>query len=506
MFRFPGVPAPHGGVTYPATVRALSQDKEGTMWVGTNSGVYRFDPVNNVYHSVIDEQKWHSEFHAIESAGSGFLWIASNVHGLLKLDVNRKEVVRQYRDIDGLANNCVYDIVIDNEGILWLSTNMGLSRFDPVTETFRNYDHSDGIQHNEFSGGGGTLTPSGWIYFGCADGLTAFRPDHMKDNPFPPKVLITQLSLFNKPVGIVPSAVPLADSLPMRISASDSTYSMPIDISFVQNLELDYDQNFLQFDFVAFHYASPGKNTYAYMMEGLEEKWNEAGTRRNATYTNIPPGEYTFRVKAANSDGVWNEEGKFIHITIHPPWWETVWFRILAVAAIIAGLVGFFRYRTGALRRQKLALELTVRERTTEVVRQKHMIEEKQKEIIDSINYAQRIQRALLAGDKVMEKHLGEHFVLFRPKDIVAGDFYWGTPVSDGFLFITADCTGHGVPGAFMSLLNINKLSETILEKKITQPDLVLNLCRPGAVHRVHSIPILRSEKVTTAWIVSSSS
>jgi len=476
----------HGGITYPSIVRSMSQDIEGTIWVGTNTGVYSFDPVNNIYHSVIDEQKWHSEFHAVVSAGPGLLWIASNVHGLLKLDIAKKEVIRQYRDIDGLANNCVYDIVIDNEGILWLSTNMGLSRFDPVNETFRNYDYSDGLQHNEFSGGGGTLTPSGWIYFGCADGLTAFRPDHMDDNPIPPKVLITKLSLFNKPVGIVPSEIPVADSVPMHIMESDTSYSIPIDISFVQNLELDYDQNFLQFDFVAFHYASPEKNTYAYIMEGLEGEWNEAGTKRNATYTNIPPGDYTFRVKAANSDGVWNEEGKSIHIVVNPPWWETLWFRLMAVIALVAAIVGFFRYRTGALRRDKLILERTVRERTNEVVQQKHMVEEKQKEIIDSINYAQRIQRALLASDKLLENNLGDHFVLFQPKDIVAGDFYWGTVIDDGFMLITADCTGHGVPGAFMSLLNISKLSETIIEKKITSPDLVLNNVRTEIVRSLN--------------------
>jgi serine phosphatase RsbU (regulator of sigma subunit) len=268
---------------------------------------------------------------------------------------------------------------------------------------------------------------------------------------------------------------------------------LPIDVSFVEELDLDYDQNFLSFDFVALHYAAPEKNQYAYMMENLDTKWNECGTTRTASYTNIPPGDYIFRVKASNCDGVWNNEGRIIFITIHPPWWATWWFRSLAVLALAAGIIGYFRYRTASLRRRQKELEQTVKERTAEVVAQKeeitvqkHMVEEKQKEIIDSINYAQRIQRALLASDKLLQENLGEHFVLFKPKDIVAGDFYWGTPTEGKFMLITADCTGHGVPGAFMSLLNISKLNETIIEKKIIRPDLVLNNVRSEIIRSLN--------------------
>lgn len=478
-----------------SVVRSIYEDETGTMWVGTALNFDRFDPEQGRYYPALSK-KWQSEFNAIESAGPGQLWLGSSVYGLLKYDIKSDSIIEQYDEAVGLANNCVYDIVKDKDGILWISTNKGLSRFDPATKSFRNFDHSDGIQHNEFSGGAGTITNSGWVIFGCSDGITMFKPELMRDNPYPPKVLITKMRLFNKEVGISSFKEYYNDSSTFWIADEGLFPVLPIDISFVQNLELNYDQNFLSFDFVAMHYSSPAKNQYAYMMEGLEDKWNMVGTQRTASYTNLPPGEYTFRVKASNCDGVWNEEGKSIHIIVNPPWWQTWWFRSLAVLSLIGGVAGYFRYRTAALRRRQKELEHTVKERTAEVVaqkeeitHQKHIVEEKQKEIIDSINYAQRIQRALLAGDKLLKENLGDHFVLFKPKDIVAGDFYWGTPLDDSFMLITADCTGHGVPGAFMSLLNISKLSETINEKNITRPDLVLNNVRSEIIRSLNPDP-----------------
>lgn len=495
------IPKGQNGAPSGYVVRSVFEDQDSTIWVGTNRGFDRFDPDQGKYYPMMSNSPYASEIFGIQQTEPGFLWLGSNVHGLLKFDIAKQEIVGQYLDNDGLANNTIYEIEADSAGTLWISTNHGISHFDPKTETFRNYDHSDGILHNEFSGAAGKFTTSGWMLFGCTNGIVAFRPDQMEENPYPPRVLITRMRIFNKEVGIHTEEVIPPDSSVFQITVTDSTYSLPIDISFIGELELDYDQNFLSFDFVALHFSAPEKNQYAYMMEGLEEKWNDCGTQRNASYTNIPPGEYTFRVKAANSDGVWNEEGKSIHIVIHPPWWETWWFRTLAIVAAISAVAGFFQYRTASLRKRQKELEQTVRERTAEVVAQKeeitiqkHMVEEKQKEIIDSINYAQRIQQALLAGDKLLQKNLGDHFVLFKPKDIVAGDFYWGTSTSTGFMLITADCTGHGVPGAFMSLLNISKLSETINEKQITRPDLVLNNVRSEIIRSLNPNPTDNSQ------------
>jgi ligand-binding sensor domain-containing protein/serine phosphatase RsbU (regulator of sigma subunit) len=466
-------------------VRSIFQDMEGTIWVGTNRGLDRFDPEEGKYYRTLENSPYASEIFGMQQTEPGYLWIGSNIYGLLKYDIANKKVIKQYIDKDGLANNTIYEIEKDNDGNLWIATNNGISRFNPQTETFRNYNHSDGILHNEFAGAGGNFSRNGWMLFGCSEGFVAFRPELMQENPFPPKVLITKMRLFNKDVGISDFKEHYNDSSTCWIPDEEMPV-LPMDISFVRDIELNYDQNFISFDYVGMHYAAPEKNSYAYIMEGLEDKWNMVGQQRTATYTNLSPGEYTFRVKASNCDGVWNEEGKSIHIVVHPPWWETLWFRTLAVLALLGGVVGFFRYRTAALRRRQKELEHTVTERTAEVVHQKHMVEEKQKEIIDSINYAQRIQHALLAGDKLLQENLGDHFVLFQPKDIVAGDFYWGTNTPDGFMLITADCTGHGVPGAFMSLLNISKLSETISEKKITRPDLVLNNVRSEIIRSLN--------------------
>ncbi len=462
-------------------VRCIYEDDEENVWIGTAQGFEKFDQKRNQYIPLLDSSQYKSEISAIVETEKNFLWLGSATYGLLKFDKKSGKVAKQYSVKQGLCNNNVYAMIYDSLGNLWISTNLGLSRFNIATGSFRNFDYSDGLQNNEFNGQAAYMGKSGWIYFGGPSGYNAFRPENIKNNPFPPKVLITGIKLYNKPVEIL-SGSP-ADAA--TITEKDGNYLIPMSISFIKELGLNYNQNFLSFDFAALHYSAPEKNQYAYMLEGLESKWNESGTRRFASYSNIPPGDYVFRVKASNSDGVWNETGASIHIIIYPPFWQTWWFRTLM--AIVAGTVLYilYRWRTASLRKRKEELEQTVKERTAEVIeqkeeieKQKELIEERNKDMTDSINYAKRIQEAILPQKELKYTLFPDAFVLFQPKDVVSGDFYWFAE-KNGKRFIAAvDCTGHGVPGAFMSMIGNAFLNEIVNERGITEPGKILSELR----------------------------
>ena len=261
------------------------------------------------------------------------------------------------------------------------------------------------------------------------------------------------------------------------------------------------------------------------MLEGLEKDWSPPTTQTERDYPGLAPGKYTFKVIAAGANGIWSPQpATFTFITINPPWYRSAWFYVLCAVTTIIGIYFYIRIRERALIREKKILEDKVVERTAEVVKQKeeleeqkHVIEEKNKDITDSINYAEKIQRAILPDTEKIKKALPESFILFQPRDIVSGDFFWyaevdgskelgvgsseiiqntlpapqlrtpnselPTPHSKLILLAAADCTGHGVPGAFMSMINTSLLNEAVNEKRIFQPNEILNQVRRGIIH-----------------------
>ena len=197
---------------------------------------------------------------------------------------------------------------------------MGLSKFDPQTGRFKNYDVGDGLQSNEFNMSAFHQSNQGEMYFGGVNGFNTFFPGQVIENPYIPSIVITDFQLFNESVQIGENT-----QLERSIVETDE-------------IELTYNDDFFAFEFASLHYSSPHENQYAYIMEGLDKDWNYIGSRRFAGYTSVPPGDYTFIVKGSNSDGVWNEAGASINIKISPPFWATWWFRILAAALIVGGI------------------------------------------------------------------------------------------------------------------------------------------------------------------------
>jgi serine phosphatase RsbU (regulator of sigma subunit) len=246
---------------------------------------------------------------------------------------------------------------------------------------------------------------------------------------------------------------------------------------FPEDARFSYDRNYLTFVFTGVSLTSPDKVRYQYKLEGFDNDWSPVPIHFNeATYSNLPPGDYTFLVKSANNDGIWNKEPAKYKFTIRPPFWQTIIFYIGMVLFVIFCIYGFDRWRTRNLQKQKKVLEDRVEERTLELAIKNEELAQKNKEVTDSIRYAKRLQDTMLLPANQLSKEVPESFILFKPKDIVSGDFWFFRRIGKQLLIAAVDCTGHGVPGAFMSILTNDLLlqaTDTITDK--ATPSVVLD-------------------------------
>jgi signal transduction histidine kinase/ligand-binding sensor domain-containing protein/CheY-like chemotaxis protein len=340
-----------------SVVRVILEDRFGVFWIGTGGGLNKFDPDTETftcYAAVpgIPDSLSHNNIYSIHEDQSKTLWIGTAGGGLNKLDRERKTFIH-YNMEDGLPNDVIYGILEDEHGNLWLSTNKGLSMFNPQTERFKNYGIKDGLQSNEFNSGACYRSKSGEMFFGGINGFNAFFPGTIKDNTYKPPIVITDFQIFNKSVSIGQKL--------------DGFTILNKDISETQEIRLSYKHTIFSFEYAGLHYAVPDKNQYAYKMEGLEKDWNYVENRRFATYTYLPPGKYIFKVKGSNSDEVWNEEGVSLKVTIVPPFWKTGWFYLLCILFFLLLILGLHRLRVRRLKNQEKRLTQLVNERTQEL-------------------------------------------------------------------------------------------------------------------------------------------
>ncbi|MBI5471476.1 MAG: response regulator [Ignavibacteriae bacterium] len=325
----------------------IRQDGAGRIWLGTENGLLRFSQTDETFEEFRNDPARltslsNNQIKCIcidPQSPEKILWIGTAGGGFSRFDLETR-TFHHFGEKDGLPNNVVYGIVPDEQGHLWLSTNKGLSRFDLKTHAFRNYDVGDGLQSNEFNTGAYFRSRSGEIFFGGIKGLNYFRPETLRENSFLPHVVFTGLKLDN---------VEVSRTYPNSILASS--------ISETKSLTLSPNISIVTFEFAAMEFTAPEKNRYQYKLENFNSDWIDAGTVRSATYTNVPPGSYTFRVKASNNDGIWNDEGAALELTILPPWWKTWWAYALYAIVVLAALYIMRRYELNRLR-LKGALEL----------------------------------------------------------------------------------------------------------------------------------------------------
>lgn len=335
-------------------------DPEGILWIPTfGGGLNRFDTKTETFTQYQPDpnnpNSISSEFlMTVLPSRSGIVWLGSNGGGLIKFN-QEKGIFSHYAKEKGLAGNAIYGILEDEKGNLWLSTNNGLSKFNPQAETFKNYDVHDGLQSKEYNGGSFYKNNQGEMFFGGINGFNRFFPEEIKDNPVIPPVVLTDFKIFNKSVLI-------------RGDEASDEFRLEKSIDETSSIKISYREDTFSFEFAALHYVYPDKNQFAYIMEGFDKDWiyTEA-KKRFANYTNLDPGNYTFKVKASNNDGLWNEEGVSLNIRITPPFWETLWFRILAGLFLIS-LVGLaFALRIRNLEAKRRKLQILVDEQTKDL-------------------------------------------------------------------------------------------------------------------------------------------
>ena len=340
-------------------VFSFLEDRQGRIWIGTlGGGLNRFDPETKTFTHFKnvpgDPQSLSSNIVvSIVQDQEGTLWIGTG-GGIDRFDPVT-EVFTHYREKDGMPNNSVYCIVEDRGGHLWVSTNKGLSNFDPQKETFRNYEVMDGLQSNEFNSIACLKSDSDEVFFGGIDGFNAFFPDQVVDNPTIPPVVLTSLAQNGEEV------------------------DLGIAVDRVAEVTFKWPEDSFDFEYAALSFADPEKNQFAYYLEGFEETWNEVGTRRYGQYTHLPGGTYTLRVKGSNNDGIWNEAGTAVKVTIVPPFWETWWFRGILFIALVGVVFGGYRLRVRNLETHGRELEMQVEERTAELqseIAQRMQVEE----------------------------------------------------------------------------------------------------------------------------------
>ncbi|MEJ5312112.1 MAG: two-component regulator propeller domain-containing protein [Anaerolineae bacterium] len=348
-------------------VTIIYEDTASVLWVGVTSGLEAFDRKAQQFRHYRSDSADPTSLSnptvaSLYEDSTGTLWVGT-LGGLNKMD-RATGTFTQYREKDGLRNAAVLGILEDDIPAaqggpnLWLSTLDGLYKFNLQTLTFTEYDTGDGLQDAQFSISSFTKARDGALFFGGKGGFNVFYPEQITANTYIPPVVLTDFQLFNKPVPIGPES-----PLPQAISLLDT-------------LNLTYKDSVFSFEFAALSYSTPGRNQYAYMLEGFDEDWNyTTAKRRFATYTNLDGGEYTFRVKASNSDGVWNEEGMALKIVITPPIWKTWWFQILVGLTVVGVVVSGFVARVKLLEQQRERLEIQVAERTHELQQAKEQAE-----------------------------------------------------------------------------------------------------------------------------------
>jgi signal transduction histidine kinase/ligand-binding sensor domain-containing protein/DNA-binding response OmpR family regulator len=404
-------------------VGCLLRDSSGNLWIGTRNGLYyiasSFIPelitTGNTSGIICirnnpDNQTSLSENYVISlfENSNGSIWIGTFGNGLNKLDEDKNAIGKdpkfsRYTQADGLCNNVVYGIIEDENKTLWLSTDFGLSHFIPQSKTFHNYYVTDGLLSNQLYWSACTKGTDGTLYFGGMNGLNYFHSGEIIDNKQLPGTRITDFKIYNQ-------------SVKVDVRKGKKRNILEQVISETEIIHLSYRQNTFSFEFSALSYDLPEKNTYAYKMEGVDADWIEVSSdRRYANYTKLKGGEYIFKVKAANNDGIWNDTPTSLKIIISPPFWLSWWFKMILILTILTSIYIYLKLHTRSLRIQKTRLEEQVIERTARIEQQKQELL-RQAETLQEKNDQLARRQELIESQKVQLENQNDEIIGQRDK------------------------------------------------------------------------------------------
>ncbi|HPC98691.1 MAG TPA: two-component regulator propeller domain-containing protein [Bacteroidales bacterium] len=419
-------------------IKSVLCDSKGTVWAGSEmrSGLSKLTPgsdnftIVNIGEGVVPQ--------SLEESPDGTIWIGT-VSGLLAL--KNDSVMFTLTENDGLLSGNIKSLLSDRGRYLYIGTNLGLNRYDTETGVISSFTKYSGFTGIEALQNAAFRESDGKLWFGTANGATMLDPAKLPPVTESPKVYITGMEVNNQP---------------REMKAG---------------MKLSYREKSINFHYYSISLTDPKSVRYKVMLKGADSDWRPVTDQTVAFWSGLSPGHYTLMVKAVNSSGVWSEKAVEFPFVIKPPFYLSPWFIITMTLLIITGVIVYIKVRERNLIREKRILEAKVAERTAELVQKNIIIEEKNRDITASIRYAERIQRAMLPRDDTFE----ETFVLFLPKDIVSGDFYWMYDNGDVKLLAAVDCTGHGVPGAFMSIIGHNSLNKVVREYGLIRPSAILD-------------------------------
>ncbi|MCX6335398.1 MAG: SpoIIE family protein phosphatase [Bacteroidia bacterium] len=499
------------------TINTLLADNHHNLWIGTRGGFSRYK-ANKLYSMNQDEGLIHNEVQTIIEDSRGGIWMGT-IGGLVK--VNDTISITNYQTGDGLTSLWINTLAEDPAGNIWIGTfGGGIFKFDikadtiPITviategtlssnnintlffvndttviagtdkgfnllelddkQSIRRVVHfgiNDGFKGGENNQNSIAKDNEGLIWFGTKNGLVRYDPSIEVNYNQLPRTLFSGMKLFFQEV----------DWESRNIKTAKWT-GMP------ENLVLSHNDNNITFLITGFFYNNPGDLMFSYYLDPQSKEWSPYTPGREIQLPGLSPGNYKIKVRARNKYGIIGEAAEYSFI-VKPPFYKTKWFIISSSLLLLLIIFTFFRVRERNLIKEKIKLEKIVKERTREVVeqkdeiaRQRDLVTSQKKEITDSINYAERIQNAVLPDDSILGKVFSDYFIILRPKDIVSGDFYWMSLKNNMIVFAAADCTGHGVPGAFMSMLGVSFLNKIVNESSITEPSAILNSLRENVI------------------------
>lgn len=484
-------------------VMGISEDVKGSIWISTiNDGLIKFDGKK---HRIFNYSTGYKIDFVRCSAKSknGNLWFGTATDGIFKInDKNDTLLVEYINQETGLSSDNIYLIYFDSNDFLWVGTEKGLDKisFDEnqKIKTICKYGSEEGFVGVETNINAVLEDLNGNIWFGTVDGATVYKPKLDKQNFIESKTHIIDINLF------------FEETDWKLFSDSLDEFNLPID------LELDYNNNHLTFEFAGICFSNPNKVKYKYRLLGQSDIWSPDVFDNHVTFSNITPGNYEFQVISCNDSDLWNTEPSSFKFTINAPFWKRSWFISIIIILIISLTYSIIYFRIKSLQKAKKNLEQKVLERTAEINLQKEEIESQRDEIesqrnivinqkdqleymlhelTDSIKYAKRIQNAILPTNEYINKLIPENFIIFKPRNIVSGDFYWLTELEGKVLIAVVDCTGHGVPGGFMSMLGAAFLNEIINKEYITHPGVILRRLRKEVIHSLQQSGIEGEQK-----------
>ena len=478
-------------------INSIGADKQGNLWISTTlSGVYKYDGDftqystknglghNYVFQSFSDSKGriWfgtHSaslnyfdkgkiqelsgnlgisiyDFNSFCEDKNGNIWTATFGNGFANLSLNTKVVVTSKQ---GLVSNYCYGIICDRDNNLWVTQKNYLTKFNPLRQNIKTFSGKDLFGDNQFNINALHLDKDGNVWMGTAKGAVKYLYSVYNTNKVEAKPSISNFKVFNENKDL-------------------NAY-----------LTLPYSSYSVSFDFEALSFKKSEEILYKYMLAGRDNDWSFATPNTFVNYSNLNDGDYTFKLLACNNDGLWSSEPATISFTVNPPLWKSWWFWTILLIALIILVALYVNLRAKQLKRQRDELQRMVDNKTKELSQEKSLVESqnkiiraKNKDIQDSINYAQKIQDAILPDINELKKNLSDVFILYKPREVVSGDFYWYTQVDNSMILVAADCTGHGVPGALMSMIGNALLREIILLNQIYSPSKVLYALDEGII------------------------